>query len=686
MDLKNIKPKALYILIGIVVVVIVVIIVFSVSKKRVENFDVLRTTTTSLTTCINDPSNTIASVQAQLNTMKSAVSAMNPAPTSDVLNNFNNAVQNVQSLINSEIAGVVCSTLCTNGTTYDPLSNLCTCSNGGHPYTNLNGNMSCSYYVTCPLMAYTPYGTCKKNFVLTSAGYGRTGGNIVDVTTRFATIFDNNGNVIVPSNTYVSSNSYLSFTGISDPSPGQAKTLWLTYIIHGYPVSAVFQDSSPIVLPSFYLVNALYGVKGTTIDVTTKFATIFDSYGNVINNSYNTGGTYGGGSTTFVGSDPVPSVSKYLWITYISFGVLNTMTFSDGSTIKISKPEVYAVTGPGWPGYMAFSFYPSVLNTLNARLATAGEVQSAQIAGAEWCSSCFTSDGTDGYTPANGGNCWPMQEPESGCGSTGVVYWTAGGPSGGANVFGIKPTSSQASSLSSTFSTYNFSISKWSVYDPSTVQLTIVADDNLWISINSNVVGSQMGWGTKVATSTIAVKPSDVITITVQNVGGAGGLLGTMVWNGITYKTGVNWPLIVSTPPATIGVVPVTPWGSGTTDSNALVSAGAQWIWIPSSASWIGFMSWSFVIPNVTKWNIYNASTIQLTLVPDDNINILINGNSIISGGYGVKTVTPTFNVTSGDVITIAVQNVGGPGGVIGTMIWDGFTYKTGVNSAIHCC
>jgi len=124
----------------IVVIAIIFVAIIVISRKSPTNLKTTSGILRATTTCCGDP-NSVTSIQSQLNTIKAAVSALNPVPTSNVLTNFNSAVQNVQTLINNQ--NTACSSYCTNGTTYNPSTNMCTCP-GGYFYINPNGNAVCS--------------------------------------------------------------------------------------------------------------------------------------------------------------------------------------------------------------------------------------------------------------------------------------------------------------------------------------------------------------------------------------------------------------------------------------------------------------------------------------------------------------------------------------------------------------
>lgn len=95
----------------------------------------------------------------------------------------------------------------------------------------------------------------------------------------------------------------------------------------------------------------------------------------------------------------------------------------------LQTPEVFSITGEGG----AYSFTPAQAATAcaqaGARLATPDEITTAQVAGAQWCSCGWATDGNKYY---------PMQQSVTFCGSPGMNSCGSAGL-GAATCFGVKP-------------------------------------------------------------------------------------------------------------------------------------------------------------------------------------------------------------------------------------------------------
>jgi hypothetical protein len=105
----------------------------------------LRATTTTGGTCLSSSAQSqVQSIQSQVNTLVSNVNTLNPQPSSSALSAFNTAVANVNSEISTLLALPLCSSLCSNGTTYSATTNTCSCPSGSYAYTNSSGVVACS--------------------------------------------------------------------------------------------------------------------------------------------------------------------------------------------------------------------------------------------------------------------------------------------------------------------------------------------------------------------------------------------------------------------------------------------------------------------------------------------------------------------------------------------------------------
>lgn len=88
-------------------------------------------------------------------------------------------------------------------------------------------------------------------FKLTSATYGVLGTTfLVDVTNKFDTALDTNGNLTNQFWTNTGGNAYLDFFGIPDPEQGVQKTLTVIYSRNGVSNTLTFAgETTPIALP-----------------------------------------------------------------------------------------------------------------------------------------------------------------------------------------------------------------------------------------------------------------------------------------------------------------------------------------------------------------------------------------------------------------------------------------------------
>jgi hypothetical protein len=99
------------------------------------------------------------------------------------------------------------------------------------------------------------------------------------------------------------------------------------------------------------------------------------------------------------------------------------------ATRTTGQAEVYAV---GRPGYSFTQNTASMMcKSLGARLATIGEIEEAQSAGADWCASGHVSDGPPRF---------PIQVGRSGCGEPGTNIYGTTSDFRVATCYGIKPS------------------------------------------------------------------------------------------------------------------------------------------------------------------------------------------------------------------------------------------------------
>jgi len=92
------------------------------------------------------------------------------------------------------------------------------------------------------------------------------------------------------------------------------------------------------------------------------------------------------------------------------------------------QPEVYAVSNGGYN--LTQNTASNMCKSLGARLATTAELESAHVAGADWCFSAHVSNGTPRF---------PIQVPREGCGGRQVNIWSPEDKRAGATCYGIKP-------------------------------------------------------------------------------------------------------------------------------------------------------------------------------------------------------------------------------------------------------
>jgi hypothetical protein len=86
------------------------------------------------------------------------------------------------------------------------------------------------------------------SFQLVSATFGAGGNTTVDVTSKFATALDSNGNLTNQFWT-ASGNSYVNFLVATDPAVGYVKTLTVTYKRNYFQNILTFRENVPIALP-----------------------------------------------------------------------------------------------------------------------------------------------------------------------------------------------------------------------------------------------------------------------------------------------------------------------------------------------------------------------------------------------------------------------------------------------------
>jgi hypothetical protein len=165
-----------------------------------------------------------------------------------------------------------------------------------------------------------------------NAKYGTSSSN-VDVT-KTVSSFISNGVLSIPS---VSA----SALNITDPSPGQPKTLTVSYTINsGTKQTEQIKDNDSFLLNAppqtksdgLQIIKAEYGYAGNMQDVTDAIQN-YVSNGNInITVGFKTVGL----------PDPNPAKKKYLEVEYTINGSKNTKKIDDGSPLKISAPPVTA--------------------------------------------------------------------------------------------------------------------------------------------------------------------------------------------------------------------------------------------------------------------------------------------------------------------------------------------------------
>jgi hypothetical protein len=215
----------------------------------------------------------------------------------------------------------------------------------------------------------------------------------------------------------------------------------------------------------------------------------------------------------------------------------------------------------------------------------------------------------------------------------------------------------------------------------STIQLNLVPDDNIVITRNGVNLATG-GYSVVCSTPSTIVKAGDIITIQVTNTGGPAGYIGTMIYDGVLYKTGAtNWPFTMTTSGApAAGVVPSSQWAP-TVDMATMMALGAQWLWTPSNPTYMTTpLTWSWTVPAPTAAPpVPSTKQLSFNLSVDDTLSLAVNGKTLgtIPGWGQGLTKDATLNI--GDVVTISANNGGGPGGVIGTISSGGTVlYKTG--------
>jgi hypothetical protein len=117
------------------------------------------------------------------------------------------------------------------------------------------------------------------------------------------------------------------------------------------------------------------------------------------------------------------------------------------------SPEVFCIQGTP-VAYVPRSFWTSIMTSLNVVPATYAQLESAQNAGAEWCSAGFMNDGTC---------AWPRQTAKVGCGGPPIAKWCPSGEIGSMTVYGVKPA--KETSDRGTYKILPFNDVKWSQYN-----------------------------------------------------------------------------------------------------------------------------------------------------------------------------------------------------------------------------
>lgn len=122
--------------------------------------------------------------------------------------------------------------------------------------------------------------------------------------------------------------------------------------------------------------------------------------------------------------------------TVIEGDALELEVVQEVATHTTGQAEVYAV---GRPGYSFTQNTATMMcKSLGARLATTGELEEAQSAGADWCASGHVSDGPPIY---------PIQVSRSGCGATGINTYGTISDLRVATCYGIKPASTESTKI-----------------------------------------------------------------------------------------------------------------------------------------------------------------------------------------------------------------------------------------------
>ena len=184
---------------------------------------------------------------------------------------------------------------------------------------------------------------------ITNATYG-AGSKTVDVTGAVASNI-NNGNL----NLVVTPDSL----NVSDPAPGDLKTLHVTYTINGGSSNTKdVQDNEMLMIsaPSetraegLRITKAEYGYVGNYTDVTKAVQ-------NYVNN---------GSIDLKVGfknvgiPDPNPNKQKELRVDYTINGAANTSVLKDGEVFQVSAPNAIAASNTGTPSDTVSSFFSSL--------------------------------------------------------------------------------------------------------------------------------------------------------------------------------------------------------------------------------------------------------------------------------------------------------------------------------------
>jgi len=108
--------------------------------------------------------------------------------------------------------------------------------------------------------------------------------------------------------------------------------------------------------------------------------------------------------------------------------LLELEVIQEFATHTKGQPEVYAVSNGGYN--LTPNTAANLCKSLGSRLATTAELESAHVAGADWCFAAHVSDGTPRF---------PTQVPREGCGKKEVNVWSPEDKRAGATCYGIKP-------------------------------------------------------------------------------------------------------------------------------------------------------------------------------------------------------------------------------------------------------